>query len=429
MCIEFAWPHLLFHSCWTDTRLLVRPVSKAIDTGLKCQLPIWLDELPFECLGPETMEHNGTHKRSVTVQDVAQRAGVSKATAARVLGGYGAASAAVKAKVLAASKELGYQPNELARSISTGRSGTIGVIVGDIENPYFGLAVRGISDAASAAGFDVILANSGEEIEKERDAVRVLTGKRVDGLIVTPACASEARHLQEVHRSGRPLVLLDRGVQGLQVDMVVCDDKDAASAATQLLIEAGHRRIAYISAIDSDDPVYKGRHQIDVSTVMERIDGFLDASQQAGIESPDRFIRLGATGSEASRKIVTDLLTGPERPTAILASDNLVALEVFTTIRSLGLSLPDDVSLIAFHDADWTSVTTPPVTVIAQPIYELGLESARILIERIRGMAAAPSRVVVKTTLIERHSTGAPAFTTNEAPPSRRARTGKGMAG
>src|SRR5829696_555522 len=234
------------------------------------------------------MKNSETPKRLVTVQDVAQWAGVSKATAARVLGRYGTTSSAVKEKVLAVAKELGYQANELARSMTTGRSGTIGVIVGDIENPYFGLAVRGISDAASAAGFDVILANSGEEIEKERDAVRVLTGKRVDGLIVTPACASEARHLQEVHRSGRPLVLLDRGVQGLQVDMVVCDDKDAASAATQLLIEAGHRRIAYISAIDSDDPVYKGRHQIDVSTVMERIDGFLDASQQAGIESPDR---------------------------------------------------------------------------------------------------------------------------------------------
>src|SRR5215212_9150697 len=107
------------------------------------------------------MENSGNHKRLITVQDVAQRAGVSKATAARVLGGYGATSATVKAKVLATSIELGYQANELARSISTGRSGTIGVVVGDIENPYFGLAVRGISDAASAAGFDVILANSG----------------------------------------------------------------------------------------------------------------------------------------------------------------------------------------------------------------------------------------------------------------------------
>jgi LacI family transcriptional regulator len=368
------------------------------------------------------MENSPTQKRSITVQDVAAKAGVSKATAARVLGGYGVTSAAVKAKVLAAAKELGYQANELARSISTGRSGTIGVIVGDIENPYFGLAVRGISDAASAAGFDVILANSGEEIEKERDAVRVLTGKRVDGLIVTAARTSETSHLQEVRRSGRPLVLLDRAVPGLDVDMVVCDDREAASVATRLLIDAGHRRIAYISAIASDDPVYRSRHQINVSTVIERIDGFLAASERAKIEAPDRFIRLGATGSEPTRRIVTDLLGLPDRPTAIIASDNVVALDVFKTIRALGLSIPDDVSLIAFHDADWTSVTTPPITVIAQPIYELGLECARMLIERIHGAAALPRQIVVKTTLIERQSTGAPALADDAVGTARRTR-------
>jgi LacI family transcriptional regulator len=375
------------------------------------------------------MENSGIHKRLITVQDVAQRAGVSKATAARVLGGYGATSAVVKAKVLAASIELGYQANELARSISTGRSGTIGVVVGDIENPYFGLAVRGISDAASVAGFDVILANSGEELKKEQDAVKVLTGKRVDGLIITPARTSETRHLEDVHQSGRPLVLLDRAVPGLDVDMVVCDDRDAASAATLHLIQAGHRRIAYISAINSDDPVYRGRHQIDVSTVMERIDGFLEASAKAGLGLPERFIRLGAIGSNASRRIVSDLLNLPEPPTAFLASDNIVALEVFKTIRALGLSIPDDVSLIAFHDADWTSVTTPPVTVIAQPIYDLGHESARILIERIRGTVAVQRQVVVKTTLIERQSTGAPPPRSDDARRSPRPRASKRMSG
>jgi LacI family transcriptional regulator len=360
------------------------------------------------------MENSGLQKRSVTVQDVAKRAGVSKATAARVLGEYGLTSSAVKTRVIAAAQELGYQANELARSVSTGRSGTIGVIVGDIENAYFGLAVRGISDAASAEGFDVILANSGEEIERERDAVRVLMGKRVDGLIVTPARMSETRHLQDVHRSGRPLVLLDRAIPGLEVDMVVCDNRDAAIAATRLLIEAGHHRIAYISALESPDPVYRGRQQIDVSTVLERIDGFLDASAQAGLEAPERFIRLGATAPAASHRIVTDLLNLPEPPTAILASDNVVALEVLRTIRALGLSIPDDVSLVTFHDADWTSVVTPPVTVVGQPIYDLGLESARMLIERIRGTAAAPRQLVVKTTLTKRQSVGPPASRRDE---------------
>src|SRR5215211_1267610 len=203
------------------------------------------------------MTNGETPKRLVTVQDVAQKAGVSKATAARVLGRYGTTSSAVKDKVLAAAQELGYQANELARSMTTGRSGIIGVIVGDIENPYFGLAVRGISDVARAAGFDVILANSGEDPKKERAAVRVFLGKRVDGLIITPASITESEHLQEVQKAGRPLVLLDRYIPSLEVDTVATNDRAAALAAARVLIEAGHRRIGYLSATDCDDPVYR----------------------------------------------------------------------------------------------------------------------------------------------------------------------------
>ena len=369
------------------------------------------------------MVNSETPKRLVTVQDVAQNAGVSKATAARVLGRYGTTSSAVKEKVLAAAQELGYQANEIARSMTTGRSGIIGVIVGDIENPYFGLAVRGITDAARAEGFDVILANSGEEIEKERDAVRVLMGKRVDGLIITPAKTSETHHLLSLQKTGRPVVLLDRAVSGLSVDTAVTDDHLAASAATRRLVEFGHRRIAYISAVSSSEVVFRSRAQIDTSTVLDRIDGFLDVARQAGIEAPERYIRLGATDPFMTRKIVTDLLALSDRPSAILASDNIIALEVFKTIRALGLQIPEDVSLIAFHDADWTSVTTPAVTVIAQPIYDLGRESARMLIERVRGAVHAPRRFVLKSTLINRQSVSTPAMDEDSVKPSKPAKT------
>jgi LacI family transcriptional regulator len=355
------------------------------------------------------MEIRTPRKRQITVQDVARKAGVSKATAARVLGSYGLTSPTVRQRVLAAARELGYQANEIARSMTTGQSGTIGVIVGDVENPYFGQAVRGISDVARAAGFDVILANSGEDPEKERDAVRVFLGKRVDGLIITPARMAEAQHLQEVQRLDRPLVLLDRYIPSLEVDTVVTDDGVAAAAAARVLIEAGHRRISYLSATDCDDPEYQGPHQIHLSTVMDRIGGFLKTAAEAGISGSERFIRLGVKRSAVGRKIISDLMSIPERPTAIIASDNVVALEVFKTVRALGLTVPDDLSLIAFHDADWTSVTTPPITVVAQPSYDLGTESARALIKRIRGHRETPTRLVLATTLIERESVSAPA--------------------
>jgi LacI family transcriptional regulator len=345
----------------------------------------------------------------ITVQDVALDAGVSKATAARVLGRYGPTSPTVREKVLAAAQDLGYQANELARSMTTGRSGTFGVIVGDVENPYFGQAVRGISDVASAAGFDVILANSGEDLDKERAAVRVFLGKRVDGLIITPARITESQHLQEVQKAGRPLVLLDRYIPSLEVDTVVTDDRAAASAAARVLIEAGHRRIGYLSATDCDDPVYRDPAQIHLSTVQDRIAGFLDAAASAGISGSEDYIRLGVKRSGTARRIISDLLSLPDRPTAILASDNVVALEVFKAVRALGLSIPNDLSLIAFHDAEWTSVTSPPITVVAQPSYELGMESAKVLIKRVRGHLGAPRRLVLTTTFIERQSVSAPA--------------------
>jgi LacI family transcriptional regulator len=361
------------------------------------------------------MDTRAPRKRLITVQDVAREAGVSKATAARVLGGYGPTSPTVREKVLAAAQLLGYQANELARSMTTGRSGTIGVIVGDVENPYFGQAVRGISDVATAAGFDVILANSGEDLEKERAAVRVFLGKRVDGLIITPARITDSEHLEEVQQSGRPLVLLDRYIPSLDVDTVITDDRAAASAATRILLAAGHRRIGYVSATDCDEPAYKGPHQIHLSTVLDRIEGFLDAATNAGIRGSEGYIRLGVKRSGTARKIISDLLSLPAPPTAILASDNVVALEVFKTVRALGLSIPDDLSLIAFHDADWTSVTSPPITVVAQPSFELGMESAKVLIKRVRGHLGAPRRLVLTTTLIERQSVSAPALPKRKA--------------
>jgi LacI family transcriptional regulator len=375
------------------------------------------------------MNKRTVQTRLVTLRDVAREAGVSKVTAARVLGSYGTASPGAKEKVLAAARALGYRPNELARSMTTGRSRTIGVIVGDIENPYFGRAVRGISEVATAAGFDVILANSGEDVGKEQAAVRVLLGKRVDGLIVTPASMSETQHLESVQSSGRPLVLLDRAVPGLKVDSVVTDDRAAAKAATQTLIDAGHRRIAYITATNSDNPIYRGPHQISLTTVMDRIEGFLAAASEAGIETPEQYIRLAATRLGASGKIIADLLSLPHRPTAILASDNVVGLEVFKAIRALGMSIPDDLSLIAFHDADWTSVTTPPITVISQPVYDLGIESAQVLIKRINGATEPPMQLALATTLIERQSVGIPAASAGKVKKAKPRRAAKEIAG
>ncbi|PZM14532.1 LacI family DNA-binding transcriptional regulator [Rhizobium tubonense] len=356
---------------------------------------------------------NSTQKtRSVTVSDVAREAKVSKATAARVLGGYGVVSDKVRTDVMTAAKTLDYRPNELARSMTTGKSGIIGVVVGDIENPFFSLAVRGITDAARAAGFNVILANSGEQIEVEKAAVRLLISKRVDGLIVTPSESRDVSHLRDINRSGRPLALLDRALPDLDVDTVTVDDLDVAMRATRILVDAGHRHITYVTAVDAEGSEYQDLGQIYTSSVRERIEGFLAVCRDAGIDRPERYVRLGATSPEETRKVATKLLSSLDRPTAILASDSLIALEIFKAIRQHGLRVPEDISLITFHDADWTSVTTPPITVVDQPVYALGKSVAELLIRRLKGEVRAPERLILPTVIIERGSVGPPATAT-----------------
>ncbi|MEJ1117512.1 LacI family DNA-binding transcriptional regulator [Phyllobacterium sp. CCNWLW109] len=354
------------------------------------------------------MKNAAQKSRSVTVSDVAREANVSKATAARVLGGYGVVSEKIRADVLAAAKALDYRPNELARSMTTGKSGIIGVVVGDIENSFFSFAVRGISDVARAAGFNVILANSSEQIEVEKAAVRVLIGKRVDGLIVTPSESRDVSHLREIHRSGRPLALLDRALPDFDVDTVTVDDRDAAMRATKILSDAGHRNIAYVTAVDFAGREYRELKQIYTSSVRERIEGFLATCRASGIENPEKFVQLGATNAQETRTLTKNLLARPDRPTAILASDSLIAIEIFKIIRERGLRIPEDISLITFHDADWTSVTSPPITVIDQPAYTLGKTIAELLIRRLKGENHPPKRVVIGTSLIERGSVGPP---------------------
>ncbi|MBW9051269.1 LacI family DNA-binding transcriptional regulator [Rhizobium mesosinicum] len=350
------------------------------------------------------MDPNSSQRASVTVADVARKAGVSKATAARVLGGYGTVSDRVRDAVTVAARALDYRPNELARSMTTGRSGTIGVVVGDIENPFFSLAVRGITDIARQAGFTVILINSGEDVSAEKAAIRTLVAKRVDGLIVSPAKESDVEHLREAARSGRPLALLDRGSEAFEVDTVIADDRHAAAGITRQLIELGHRRIAYITACDTPDRVFHTPNDINTGSVRRRVEGFLDTCREAGLPAMERWVYMGAVTPEQTRQIAKRMLEGKNRPTAVIASDSVIGLEIFKTSRLIGLAIPQELSLISFHDADWTAVTSPPVTVVRQPVYQLGETAAKLLVERLNGNDTAPRKVVLRTEVVERAS-------------------------
>ena len=355
-------------------------------------------------MGKRSDAHHG--RREVTVADVAAAAQVSKATAARALGGYGPVSDEVRERVQAAAAALGYRANALARTMTTGRSNTLGIVVGDIENPFFAQATRAASDVARAAGFDLLLANSDEDVATEAKAIGVLLAKQVDGLLVAPASSTDPSNLQAVIAAGRPLVLFDRLAHGLELDAVIADNANGARALTELLLAAGHRSIAFISTITH--PVrYADGARLSSSSVADRVGGFTGALADAGVQSPAEFVHVGAS-REGVELLARSLLTGPSRVTAIVASDSLIALSVFRTARALGLSIPDDLSLVSFDDASWTSVTTPEVTVMSQPIRALGSEAASVLVRRVEGDDAPVETRVLQQTLVRRESVAPP---------------------
>jgi LacI family transcriptional regulator len=351
------------------------------------------------------MSSEGARRRDVTVADVAKAAQVSKAQAARALGNYGAVSEDVRERVLAAAEELAYRPNELARSMNTGKSHTIGVVVGDIENPHFGLATRGITDIAKKSGYNVILINTDENTAAEVDAVRVLLDKRVDGLIVAPASSVDIGHLQRVRDSGRPLVLLDRTAGGLDVDTVAVDMERISYESTLYLLGAGHRRIAFISTLKADAAYSEGMI-LDSSQIADRLEGMRRAFLEAEVPFPADLVRLNAGDAGSIRTITREVLQSEDRATAVVASDGLIALSVVEAIQELGLEIPAGVSFLMYDDLAWTRLTTPPLTVIAQPVYDMGAAAASALVRQIEGRPPLATAPEFTATLVRRGSVG-----------------------
>lgn len=327
--------------------------------------------------------------KAPTVADVAREAKVSKAQAARALGGYGAVSEDVSSRVILAAEKLGWRPNELARSMTTGISNTLGVIVGDIENPHFGLALRGISDVARQAGYNVILSNSDEQVEIEKEAVRVMLEKRVDGIIIAP-CSSWTRnnsHLAQILAEGRALTLFDRAIDDLNVEVISVDFTAVATEATCDLLNHGHRRIAYVTSMPCGALFHEPENR-GLTPVAQRISGMKQAFKQASLPFLPELIKTDATDDEAVRRIVSELFDNDMPPTAVIASDSLIAQNLLRVFAQRGLSIPDHLSFIMYDNFPWTEIVRPALSVITQPVYEMGREAAQRIIAQIRGTDA-----------------------------------------
>jgi len=331
-----------------------------------------------------------------TIHDVARKAGVSSATVSHVINNSRFVAADTRQRVMDAIEALRYRRDGVARSLRRAKTSTIGVIIADISNSFFADLVRGIEDRiyGHEEGFNLILCNTDEDAAKERLYLDVLQERRIEGLIMVPTGENSA-YLQDLIRSGLPIVFADRVVEGLEADQVVVDNEDGAYVLTSHLIAGGHRRIAVLRA------------GLTAPTLERRIDGYRRALGEAGIPYDPALVISCRHSIEDAHQAGLRILDSQNRPSAVFCTYNYMTLGMVQAITDRGLRCPQDIAVVGFDDFAWAASFSPRLTALAQPAYALGQEAADILMNRIgQGALAAPVHKMLKGTLVVRESGG-----------------------
>ncbi|MDF0488525.1 LacI family DNA-binding transcriptional regulator [Sphingomonas sp. H39-1-10] len=322
---------------------------------------------------------------AVGIKDVAKVAQVSPATVSRVLAGR-PVDPAMKDRVQAAVKSTGYRPNLAARRLRSQHTNTIGLIVADIRNPYFTSVSRTIERVAAERGFSVILSNTDEDPAQEAKYLELMQQERVAGVILAPS-------RQRVDRAGKlsldcPVVLIDRAMPQTGHDCVLLDNEAMAALLVEHLHAEGHRHIAGLFGAAS-------------STGVARRAGFERAADQLGMNAAAVAI---PHESDAAERVVAELLQGAKRPDALVASNGVMVLTVLRALRTLGLDVPRDIALAGFDNNDWMEFVGEGLTVIEQPVEEIGRTAMTMLFDRFDHPGGPARRVVLDGRLIARGS-------------------------
>ena len=332
-----------------------------------------------------------------TIRDVARAAGASTATVSHVLNGSRFVAPDTKERVEKAIRNLNYRPHEVARSLRRSRTGTIGVMISDIANPFFADLVLGVEDVVhqDAGRYNFILCNTEESFEKERMYLEVLSQKRVDGLILAPA-GGNAQAIRNLVAEGLPLVCVDRELEGLEVDTIVVDNREAARTLVRHLIVMGRRRVAALQA------------RLTANSIDERVGGYHDVLSEAGLPPKAAIVAVSDSTIDSACATARALLAKRPRPDAIFCTNNFMTLGAMRAVAEMGLICPDDVAIAGVDDLPWTAGFKPRLTAVAQPARTMGREAATLLLNRIaKRRTDGAARIVLPTELHIRKSCGA----------------------
>jgi LacI family transcriptional regulator len=326
-----------------------------------------------------------------TIVDVARAAGVSSATVSRVLNNQPQVDPRLVATVLQAVKELGYRPSRVARTLRTRRNRVWALIISDVRTgPFFGEVVRGVEDVAYGAGYSLFLCNSDEDFAKEASYIELAVGENVGGVILTPS----GRHtdLSPLVDFDIPVVLADRTLPGHQADSVVVDNVSGAYEAVSHLLSGGYERVACITG------------PLTTTTGYQRHFGYRKALKKAGAALNDSLVRVADFRELGGQLAMQELLDQVEHPDAVFVTNHLMTIGVLQAIAAAKLAIPSDMAVVSFDDMPWSSLLQPPLTAVAQPAYDLGVESARLLLSRLEGYSGDARMVTLPTSLRVRGS-------------------------
>ena len=343
------------------------------------------------------MSGQRSRSHSPTVADVARRARVSPATVSRVLNRYPHVRPQVRARVEQAIQALGYRPDQVARSLAKRETQTLGLVVADITNPFYAETARAIVETVHAHGYNVILCNTDNQPRLQEEYVEVLRQRRVDGIIFGSVFLDDPV-VEALVTAGYPCLMYNRRLRSRRGNYIVLDNLRASRELTRHLLQLGHRRIGFVSGLRN------------ISTALDRMQGYRAALRAAGLSVDARLTRPGAFQAGMAQRAAQELLRLPARPTAIVAGNDLMALGVIQAAGDLGLGIPDDLAVVGFDDIEIAGHRRIQLTTMAQQKAEMGRLAALGLLEIIREpgrYAASPLQQVLAPDLVVRRTCGA----------------------
>lgn len=325
---------------------------------------------------------------------MAKLAGVSTGTVSHVINNTTPVKEKLRQRVLDAIEQLQYQPSKLAQGLRRNQTSMVGMIIPDINNPFFPAVVRGAEDLAYQNSFHLVLCNADNDPAKEIAYLRELRAYRVAGLLLIPSVMSQVTSLSNIELKSVPVVCLDRRPSNWEGDSVIVNNAKGTEEATNYILEMGHRQIAMITG------------SLHLTNAVGRLEGFRTALQKHGLKIDQEYIQESRFDRLSGYEKMRVLLRLRPRPTAVMAANDLIALGALAALREARLKCPKDISLVGFDDLEVTEFIDPPLTTVAQPGYQMGAKGMGLLLKRLKGIASKPEDVVLTPELKIRQSVG-----------------------